>query len=274
MSYITGNAVQKRFGNLAPAYTFGPTPPPAFDAGGVVFANSSRLSNPAFAFADSPLLTVSLWVFSAVQQSARSIWLNDSNGNQVPSLKFFNNGAGLGYNCTGNNATFTDPFAVSNTVAGALSTWNHLLISINLNNTTGPIKSAGFVLNGVDVTNQSAQNATVYNMAFNGKVLSLGYLFLNMVGALSEFWYAPGVSLLDASGVIPQSEIDKFYNPLNGKPMNLGADGSAPTGSPPAIYLHADLGSEVATFSVNSANGVALTATGTALAASPTWPSQ
>lgn len=49
---------------------------------------------------------------------------------------------------------------------------------------------------------------------------------------LAEFWW--DTSFLDLS---VSANLAKFRNPVTGKPMRLGSDGSAPTGSQPAVYL-------------------------------------
>lgn len=48
-----------------------------------------------------------------------------------------------------------------------------------------------------------------------------------------------------------------------GKPVNLGTDGSTPTGSAPIVYFHLDVGEAVANFATNRGTGGNVTITGT-----------
>lgn len=82
-------------------------------------------------------------------------------------------------------------------------------------------------------------------------------------GGLADLYFAPG-QFLDFS---VQANRRKFIDAA-GKPVSLGADGSTPTGSTPAIYLKGDH----TNFEVNSGTGGNFTVTG-ALTAAPTSPS-
>jgi len=53
-----------------------------------------------------------------------------------------------------------------------------------------------------------------------------------------------------------------------GKPVDLGADGSTPTGSQPMLFLHLDDGEAAANFSTNAGDGGGMTTTGTITAGS------
>ncbi len=85
-------------------------------------------------------------------------------------------------------------------------------------------------------------------------------------GALSELWMALGVQL----DVHDPDVIAKFRSGA-GKPVNLGASGQRPTGSPPTYYLVCDS----ATFGANSgtAQGFTLLGGSTAVTAAPDSPS-
>lgn len=80
---------------------------------------------------------------------------------------------------------------------------------------------------------------------------------------LAEFWF-------DDTWVNFNSTLSAFED-SQGFPMDLGTDGSAPTGSAPVVYCHLDRGEAVANFALNRGAGQDFTTTGT-LAACNTNP--
>lgn len=85
-------------------------------------------------------------------------------------------------------------------------------------------------------------------------------------GGLAEFYFAPGQHL-DFSIAANR---EKFIS--GGKPVDLGATGSTPTGTAPLVYLHLDNAESAANFAVNRGTGGNLTVTG-ALTTRATSPS-
>lgn len=86
-------------------------------------------------------------------------------------------------------------------------------------------------------------------------------------GAIAEFYFAPN-QFIDLSVV---SNRRKFIS-ASGKPVNLGTDGSAPTGSVPLFYLHLDDGETVNNFATNRAGNGDFSVNGT-LSTAATSPS-
>ena len=76
-------------------------------------------------------------------------------------------------------------------------------------------------------------------------------------GDIADVWIAPGVDLRE-SGDIPEATRRKFSTADN-KPVDLGSDCSAPTGTVPAICFSGD----ASTFGTNKGNGGAFTLSGT-----------
>jgi hypothetical protein len=95
---------------------------------------------------------------------------------------------------------------------------------------------------------------------FNGFALWVGADSFgnNLTGDLADLWIAPGVSLLDGSGDIATSTRRKLID-ASGKPVDLGSDGSIPTGTAPSVFLSGNASS----FSTNKGTGGAFTTTGT-----------
>jgi len=77
-------------------------------------------------------------------------------------------------------------------------------------------------------------------------------------GCMAELWFAPG-QYIDLS---ISANRDKFRSSL-GRPVDLGADGSLPTGTAPLVYLHLDEDEAVANFATNRATGGDFSITGT-----------
>jgi hypothetical protein len=86
-------------------------------------------------------------------------------------------------------------------------------------------------------------------------------------GCMAEIFFAPG-QYLDFSS---DGNRRKFIS-SSGKPVNLGSDGSAPTGTAPLVYLHLDEGEAAANFATNRGTGGDFSITGT-LATASTSPS-
>ena len=84
-----------------------------------------------------------------------------------------------------------------------------------------------------------------------------------MNGALAEVYFAPG-QYLDFS---VEANRRKFIS-ASGKPVNLGTDGSTPTGVAPIVYFYLGDGDTVANFATNRGTGGNFTITGTLDAAS------
>ncbi|AMX93626.1 MULTISPECIES: hypothetical protein [Mesorhizobium] len=111
-------------------------------------------------------------------------------------------------------------------------------------------------INGIDKTGSVQDFGDQFMPGFGGLSFALPDILENATfysGGMAEFWWAPG-QFVDFS----DSEVRaKFMSA--GKPVDLGADGSTPTGTAPAVFLSGD----AATFGTNKGTGGVLTPTGT-----------
>ena len=144
------------------------------------------------------------------------------------------------------------------------ATWRHFLASCDTNFT------AGNKLTHMYITDVSDKNLIVDSAL--GNTINLTHTewrisenFFN--GALAEFYFAPG-QYLDFS---VEANRRKFIS-ATGKPVDLGADGSTPTGATPILYLRMADGAAASTFGTNLASGGGMTITG-ALDTASTSPS-
>lgn len=151
----------------------------------------------------------------------------------------------------GKNAATTTILNITNTAALTGAKWHHFLASWDLATTTTHV-----YLNDVsDKTSNTVTNDTIdYATATpNWAVGSRTDATLKFNGALAELYFAPG-QYLDFS---TESNRRKFID-ADGLPVSLGADGSTPTTTAPAIYLKGDNSA----FGVNSGTGGNFTVNG------------
>ena len=138
--------------------------------------------------------------------------------------------------------------------------WVHLLASWDLATSTSHL----YINSISNKTATTVTNDTIQYVDPDGwRVGAQGITFDNgFYGGQAEIYFAPG-QYLDFS---VQANREKFI--LTGKPVNLGADGSTPTGVAPIMYLK----STAASYGTNSGSGGNLTVTG-AYSISTTSPS-
>lgn len=113
----------------------------------------------------------------------------------------------------------------TNTVTVA-SGWTHVFASWNLANGSQHC----MLINGTSSESVSTYNDVNISWATGTPLYAVGSYRPdpnNLNGKLCEVWFN--------NSYVAASEISKFYS--GGKPVNLGADGSTPTGSQPLLYL-------------------------------------
>lgn len=148
----------------------------------------------------------------------------------------------------------------ANWTAPSNNAWHHILVAWDMANGTTPIRVA---IDGslVSVTVNFQNNVNVPWGAANewvvGDYLPSDGNGAKFDGGLAEFYVAIG-QWLDLSNA---ANILKFRT-AGGKPANLGATGSLPTGSTPSIYLHIDDGEAAANFATNRAGNGNFTVSG------------
>lgn len=104
--------------------------------------------------------------------------------------------------------------------------------------------------------------STAANLTIGADLFGSGKTLINA----AEFWLMPGTYLDMTSG----TNIAKFV--AGGHPVDLGADGSTPTGSPPAMYLSVRSGGVANDFLTNRGTIGNLTVTTGSLSLSGTNP--
>ncbi len=193
--------------------------------------------------ADSGFNSGLMWFkFHANPQDQGRMFQLDPNGNFTNNLALVSDqGPSAGYS----NLIFEDGAGNSNINPRFVDTglpidvWHSLLWSTNTNLPAGQ-KIAKVYVDDVDQGELPSDTFDAFLMSFNGKEFAFlqdgfgdGY-----IGDASDCWIAPGQSLLTA-GDINVTTRRKFVTAAN-KPVDLGADGSTPTGTSPAIFFSGD----------------------------------
>jgi len=134
--------------------------------------------------------------------------------------------------------------------------WNHFLCSGNLATSTFHM-----FVNGSSVLDAGATVVVNDNIDFTGlfHVGRIGSDSTAFYGEMAEFWLDD--SFIDFSS---STNREKFYS-SGGAAVDLGSDGSTPTGSAPLVYLHLDSGETGNNFASNAGTGGDLTVTAGAL---------
>ena len=131
------------------------------------------------------------------------------------------------------------------------SGWNHMLCSGNL--ATG---AKHIYINDSSDISGSPQAFTNDTLDFTGSFeigRSVEITQFPFYGSMAEFWMDN--SYIDFS---VEANRRKFYSAA-GAAVDLGSDGSTPTGSSPLMYLHLDAGEAAANFALNAGTGGDLT---------------
>lgn len=167
----------------------------------------------------------------------------------------------LGYDTTGTKKLRVD----SSSTFGAGATWHHILISWNLATPDSWMyidDSSDMVVDTeLDAEIDLATNIT--DWAIGGS--SLGAELLD--GDLAEVYFNIATSLDLTTAANRRKFIDAA-----GKPVDLGSDGSTPTGTAPIIYLSVRPGDAASVFATNKGSGGNLTDQGS-IALAATSPS-
>lgn len=132
--------------------------------------------------------------------------------------------------------------------------WMNLKISANSDHPVNE-KIVQLYLGDVDVLGDVVDAGDAFDMVFTGLPLFLfsDSVGSNFVGDAADTWIAPG-QFIDFS---VEANRRKFID-VNGKPVDLGADGSTPTGTAPPMFFSGN----AAGFPTNKGTGGVFTLTG------------
>lgn len=155
-----------------------------------------------------------------------------------------------------NTALTASALNLSSAHLSGLGAWNHILLSWDLSTSTALlyINDALDTFHSATFGATSAHWSTLDSYTFGADWTNGGLLD----GGLAEVYLAPG-QFLDFSVTANRR---KFIS-ATAKPVDLGADGSTPTGTKPLVYLHLDNGQAASNFATNRAGNGNFSITGT-----------
>lgn len=152
-----------------------------------------------------------------------------------------------------------DPFTISLRIrtAGTIlagASWRHILASWDV----AAAERHLYIDDVSDVVQVLYNNLNVDYTNADWAIGATTGAFNKFNGGLAELYYAPG-QYLDFS---VEANRRKFISAAS-KPVNLGGDGSLPTGSAPLVYQRLGAGEAVANFATNRGTGGDFSITGT-----------
>jgi hypothetical protein len=150
-----------------------------------------------------------------------------------------------GYN--GDGATLSIRMTTTATVTAG-SGWHHVLMNWDTSNAT----NCWCVVDGTEGTALDNRTDATVDYTFSGWYF--GYSSSGLDADVCEFYFAPGQSL----GAYSSANVQKFRS-TGAQPVDLGSDGSTPTGSQPGFYLK----NPYSSFETNSGSGGNFTVSGT-----------
>ncbi len=147
-------------------------------------------------------------------------------------------------------------FLTAESAVGAVSfgTWHHICGAVSTNLSAGS-KIALLLCDGVSIATTVTDVSTAFVNDVNGRPFFVGHdNATTILGDRADIWIAPGqfVDFSDAA------VLAKFRT-VGNRPVFLGATGSIPTGTSPAIFFSGN----AATFATNKGTGGAFITTGT-----------
>ncbi len=207
--------------------------------------------------ADSKVGIFSMWVKPNTFDTEQRLYIDGNSRIQ------FNFRGSNKFRILGRNSIDGNILNIESSTAYAISIWHHILISWDLANTTGKM-----YVDGVDDTNATTlTNDTLDYTASQHRIGANNSAGEKFGGDIAELYFN-FAEYLDLS---VQANRKKFRT-ASGVPVNLGTDGSAPTGTAPIVYLHLDVDEAANNFAANAGGGGGLAVTG-ALTTAATSPS-
>lgn len=243
----------------------------AYAASAVHFDGSTWLSCASGTCTNNSFFSSSCWFnFVSVGGANRSWFLVDPHGNYTPQFNFVINPPNeeAGFNLY--TPDFSQGMQMGNQFGRLSGNWRHVIMSADINLQTGQIY--------VDDVPQSGLDPDFFNLLGTtpGGVFSVNGLQWvfggddfpefpqdQYIGDVADAWIAPGVSLLDGTGLAIPEVTRRLFISAGGKPVN-------PSGWPAsAVQFYGD----ATAFATNHGSGGTFTVASGALTNASTSPS-
>lgn len=200
---------------------------------------------------------LSFWIYPVSSVSGSIIRLSNAGGTPRLTASFVSSNR---ISLTATNSAGTDIATwVSQTSAFTADAWQHVVWAVDTDSAGTPQQQV--------YRNGSALTAGASSLTSDGIVDTIGRFHVPDVSASATTLYFAEIYFASGSFLDMSTNITKFRS-LAGKPVDLGSNGSTPTGSQPYAYFANAFGS----FQTNKGSGDSLTVTGT-LSAAPSSPS-
>lgn len=177
---------------------------------------------------DSKLVTFSCWV-RLTGTGTRLLVSATSVGGGSQSTRLISPVGTARFSMVGANAALATILDISTVNALPLNQWCHVIGSVDMSDAT---KRHIYVNDVADLQATTFTNDTIDFTLADWSVGAFVDGGLKVACNMAELWFAPGV-YIDLS---IESNRRKFIS-ANGRPVNLGVAGEAPTGTSPAVYL-------------------------------------
>lgn len=214
-----------------------------FDGSTTYVAKTSNLTG----ISDGKIGLISFWVKPGTNFDIEYLLREDSGYFEV-----IRTGANL-VQVNGYNAAASKILDLTSTTQIDAGTWYWVCVSFDL----GTAGRSYIYINGVDRTTRNTHTNDSINFTSGGwgtaaKSDGSGLIALK----LCEYYFTTPAAWFDITN---STNRDKFYNSGTSKPVDLGANGSTPTGTQPLVYFH----NQPAPWGTNLGSGGTFTTTGT-----------
>lgn len=241
--------------SITPSGIFYPAP-----AGGNFDGTTTYLERTSTIYgSDSSQGVLALWVNTGSLSAAQCAFFGYGTGNGFIGVNIFT--TGIINVIVSKTNTASDRISMNSNTAYTINSWIYLLASWDTN-FSGGSRLTNLFINGINDKNLIQDTGSAFNFPYSGathwRIGAQDPFFAGgneyFKGNLSSVYFAPG-TYIDVSVV---SNRRKFISATK-RPVFLGANGSLPTGSVPALFMQG-----VGTgFNVNSGTGGNFTTTGT-----------
>jgi len=245
----------------------GPAGPALLTVQGADFDGSNDYmgSQAAFASSDGNKILLSVWINVTSISTFSAIIGTNRTGIGDPGATVTTAGAVLfTANTDGSNKYYsvTDDETIS-----ASAGWQHIIFQYSSN----PFYYNCYIdgsTSGTSTTNSAGSGFNMVNTGIEDQIGVMNTASYFFPGGMAELWISYG----ETYDVTVQSNREKFRS-ADGKPVDLGADGSAPTGTQPQAYFSLREGDSIGAFNTNKGSGANCTVHNGPLTISSSSPS-
>lgn len=253
---------------VSQAWLIGKPPASGYVTSAARFNGATDLELAALAATDSPLLLASYWYrLPAAGSWGAPIWVSDPVFNPNDLYDFGNTGPNISLADITNGANFLN---FSDPSAEPTNVWHNVLMAADVNHAAGARPHALY-FDDADVTDTTSDAGAAFSFLPNTRGFAIcGDEFGSFAQVdLADLWWGCS-QYIDLSITANRR---KFIT-AGLKPVDLGADGSTPTGTKPTFFLHLAPAALASTFAADkTGNGNNFSIIGTGLTIAPTSPS-